>query len=60
MQGEEQQFRRDEMMYDHDRGGPHDGSDQGDWVVGEDSDSVTPAIVASRALATGELNSGHR
>jgi hypothetical protein len=38
MQGEEQQFRRDEMMYDHDRGGPHDGSDQSDWVVGEDSD----------------------
>jgi hypothetical protein len=35
MQGEEQQFRRDEM---YDRGGQHDYSDQGNWVVGQDSD----------------------
>jgi hypothetical protein len=32
------------MMYDQDRGGPYDaggpydGGDQGDWVVGQDSD----------------------
>jgi hypothetical protein len=38
MHGEQQQFRRDEMMYDQDRGGPYDGGDQGDWVVGQDSD----------------------
>jgi hypothetical protein len=38
MQGEEQQFRQDERMYDHDRGGPDDAGDQGDWVVGQDSD----------------------
>jgi hypothetical protein len=38
MHGEEQQFRRDEMMYDHDRGVPSEGSDQGEWVVGQDSD----------------------
>lgn len=37
MQGEEQQFRRDEMMYDRDRG-QYGASDQGDWVVGQDSD----------------------
>jgi hypothetical protein len=36
MQGEEQQFRRDEM-YDRDRG-QYDSTDQGDWVVGQDSD----------------------
>ncbi|MGH3840875.1 MAG: hypothetical protein ACRDS0_05430 [Pseudonocardiaceae bacterium] len=34
MQGEDQQFRRDDMMYDHDRS----GGDQGNWVVGQDSD----------------------
>lgn len=34
MQGEEQQSRQDEMM----RGGPYDSSDQGNWVVGQDSD----------------------
>lgn len=38
MHGEQQQFRHDEMMYDQDRGGPYDGDDQGDWVVGQDSD----------------------
>jgi hypothetical protein len=38
MHGEEQQFRRDETMYDHDRGSPSEGGDQGDWVVGQDSD----------------------
>lgn len=38
MHGEEQQFRRDEMMDDRDRGGPYDGGDQGDWVVGQDGD----------------------
>jgi hypothetical protein len=44
MRGEEQQFRHDEMVYDRDRGGPYgaggpyDGGDQGDWVVGQDSD----------------------
>ncbi|MGB6162813.1 MAG: hypothetical protein WCF33_21035 [Pseudonocardiaceae bacterium] len=38
MHGEEQQFRRDEMMYDQDRGVPSEGGDQGDWVVGQDSD----------------------
>jgi hypothetical protein len=38
MHGEEQQFHRDEMMYDHDRGVPSEGGDQGDWVVGQDSD----------------------
>jgi hypothetical protein len=37
MQGEEQQFRHDEMMYDRDRG-QYDSADQGDWVVGQDSD----------------------
>jgi hypothetical protein len=36
MQGEEQQFRRDEMMIDHDRGSQ--AADQGNWVVGQDSD----------------------
>jgi hypothetical protein len=44
MHGEQQQFRDDEMRYDQDRGGPsdaggpYDGGDQGDWVVGQDSD----------------------
>ncbi len=38
MHGEEQQFHRDEMMYDQDRGVPSEGGDQGDWVVGQDSD----------------------
>jgi hypothetical protein len=38
MHGEQEQFRRDEMMYDQDRNGPYDGGDQGDWVVGQDSD----------------------
>lgn len=37
MQGEEQQFRRDEMMYDRERGAD-DAANQGDWVVGQDSD----------------------
>lgn len=37
MQGEEQQFRRDETNYDRDRG-QYDSTDQGDWVVGQDSD----------------------
>ena len=49
MQGEEQQFRQDQMMYDRDRG-QYDSADQsdgagqsdragpGDWVVGQDSD----------------------
>lgn len=36
MHGEEQQWRRDEMMADHDRGGQ--SADQGNWVVGQDSD----------------------
>jgi hypothetical protein len=36
MQGEEQQFRHDEM-YDRDRG-QYDSADQGDWVVGQDRD----------------------
>jgi hypothetical protein len=35
MQGEEQQFRQDEMM---DRGGQYDYPDQGNWVVGQDGD----------------------
>ena len=35
MQGEEQQFRQDEMM---DRGGQNDYPDQGNWVVGQDGD----------------------
>jgi hypothetical protein len=35
MQGEEQQFRQDEMM---DRGGQYDNPDQGNWVVGQDGD----------------------
>jgi hypothetical protein len=38
MHGEEQQFRQDERMDDHDRGGPDDAGEQGDWVVGQDSD----------------------
>ena len=43
MQGEQQQFRQDERMSDHDRGGPPPEwpvrrGDQGDWVVGQDSD----------------------
>lgn len=38
MHGEEQQSRRDDMMYDQDRGVPSEGGDQGDWVVGQDSD----------------------
>ena len=37
MQGEEQQFRQDQTMYDRDRG-QYDSADQGDWVVGQDSD----------------------
>ncbi|HEX6403787.1 MAG TPA: hypothetical protein VF003_11605 [Pseudonocardiaceae bacterium] len=41
MQGEEQQFRQDQM-YDRDRGQYDSGQsgrpDQGDWVVGQDSD----------------------
>ena len=37
MQGEEQQFRQDEMMYDRDRG-QYDSTDQSNWVVGQDSD----------------------
>ncbi|MGH3782233.1 MAG: hypothetical protein ACRDRO_16865 [Pseudonocardiaceae bacterium] len=36
MQGEQQQFRQDELM---DRGGgQYDSSDQGNWVVGQDGD----------------------
>lgn len=43
MQGEEQQFRQDQMMYDRDRSqydpaDRGDGAGQGDWVVGQDSD----------------------
>jgi hypothetical protein len=34
MEGEGQQFRQDEMM----RGGQYDSPDQGNWVVGQDSD----------------------
>ena len=37
MQGEDQQFRQDQMMYDRDRG-QYDSPDQGDWVVGQDGD----------------------
>jgi hypothetical protein len=37
MQGEEQQFRQDQTMYDRDRG-QYDSADQGDWVVGQDGD----------------------
>jgi hypothetical protein len=36
-QGEQQQFRQDEMMYDRERGAD-DSANQGDWVVGQDSD----------------------
>ncbi len=35
MQGEQQQFRQDELM---DRGGHYDPPDQGNWVVGQDGD----------------------
>jgi hypothetical protein len=35
MQGEDQQFRQDEMA---DRGGQNDYPDQGNWVVGQDGD----------------------
>jgi uncharacterized membrane protein YgcG len=38
MHGEEQQFHRDEMMYDRDRGDQDNSANQGDWVVGQDSD----------------------
>jgi hypothetical protein len=37
MQGEQEQFRQDEMMHDRERGA-YDSGDQGDWVVGQDSD----------------------
>ncbi|HZS22878.1 MAG TPA: hypothetical protein VFA63_18060 [Pseudonocardiaceae bacterium] len=37
MQGEQQQFRQDEMMRDRERDA-YDTADQGDWVVGQDSD----------------------
>jgi len=37
MHGEEQHFRQDQTMYDRDRG-QYDSTDQGDWVVGQDSD----------------------
>ncbi len=35
MQGEEQQFRRDETMHDRDQ---YNSAGQGDWAVGQDSD----------------------
>jgi len=35
MQGENQQYRQDELM---DRGGQYDSPDQGNWVVGQDGD----------------------
>lgn len=35
VQGEEQQFRRDEMMHDRDQ---YNSAGQGDWVVGQDGD----------------------
>lgn len=35
MQGEQQQFRQDELM---DQGGQYNSPDQGDWVVGQDGD----------------------
>lgn len=38
MHGEQEQFREDEMMDNRDRGTPYDTGDQGDWVVGQDSD----------------------
>jgi hypothetical protein len=38
MSGEQQQFRADEMMDDRDRGAQYDPGEQGNWVVGQDSD----------------------
>ncbi|MGH3773944.1 MAG: hypothetical protein ACRDRW_21555 [Pseudonocardiaceae bacterium] len=38
MRGEEQQLHRDEMLEDRYRGGQYGSADQGDWVVGQDSD----------------------
>ena len=37
MQGEQEQFRQDEMMNERERGG-YESGDQADWVVGQDSD----------------------
>lgn len=42
MHGEEQQFRRDDMMDGPDRGGLYEGVEQGNWVVGQDSDFSDP------------------
>lgn len=38
MQGEQQQFREDEMTYNRERDAQYDPGNQGDWVVGQDSD----------------------